>query len=791
MRSGKKLKAVEAKKTRLCVVRLPDIRQTTNRKVNSTPNSVKLTPTDDKKFKGPLKKRPISDISTPKTSASIMPPKSKNKPGRPSLKNIVIDSPPPTIAAGRSRRAIKPNPKYASDDLVTPKLIKNVALLGASASKKTTPSEKQRKESSSSDDFFNKESDTDEIINLDKEVKIIDKSRDSDEDFMEIEEEPVIQPKRRGRPRKVDKVQTPRLSQSVKVGQISRNTPVNKSTPSQLQQLRKTFASSVKRISETNLKRALESTEESDNDSVSTRKKLLLSAGMTLTKFKTIEKEEKKEPQLKQSFLQSRKSLNLNAINNNKSVNKLSSIQQHALAIQEKRKMLEKTINKTNLTPPSSDLQLNQISANKTLNLLKASAEKRRSSSPSSKNLLDKRSKEEDKLYVVEPSSANKPKEAMPTFTIVNINDIINKKGDVLISQTDANVTTKVSKDESPSTSSTKSTVTSSIRGRRKALHTTIRSEKADSDNDVTPATNTPNNQKKATKTILNHTLNKKILTRTNAQNSAAKPAPVEKPAPRILNSVVAKKMQPVRPMIANPDDSADESFPLSLGDEEEFEDDLDIDKPQYHNKKTIPTKENLSAINNRLPQKMAQKTTPEKVVISRHGDKIIKKITCFETWYVINPPEERAPVTIRNQFEIPMIKLANKASEVLLPSDSWSYKVTLCELAPSVIMKSNLTTYTGDLSAQNIPEEDRARYQPSCVMFRRSVNDRLKSRLPFDRAVIFKNKTFFTNIEGKNVKLIGAPTTIRDLSEVETLLEIVDLLTLGSDLVETATTMQ
>lgn len=40
---------------------------------------------------------------------------------------ITTPTPPPTIAASRSRRSIKPNPKYASEDMVTPKYVSSLA----------------------------------------------------------------------------------------------------------------------------------------------------------------------------------------------------------------------------------------------------------------------------------------------------------------------------------------------------------------------------------------------------------------------------------------------------------------------------------------------------------------------------------------------------------------------------------------------------------------------------------------------------------------------------------------
>lgn len=494
------------------------------------------------------------------------------------------------------------------------------------------------------------------------------------------------------------------------------------------------------------------------------------------------------------------------------------------------------------------------------------------------------------------PNSTMDDFETMPTFTIVNVNDIINKKGDVLITKSkcankqptiieftesisldddddDDEVTTLPPSRALPATSKTIKLPTLN----NKQDVETKKSPLTRSSNDSlrkSPATQFKNTAISSSSTssstpapqILNHQLGLRNSRATPKATTTVTLAAPEKPAPRILNSVVAKKTQPVKPMIANLDDSADESFPLSLDeDEEEETEDEEESKPissnaTTANKKdqdsslmevdaedtesqnteendsmlpvtaaltpksnTLPAtqrkkraaghvnvpivvssnkkrmtpaaaKENsLAATNQQINEakspttaSLPRKNAAEKVVISKMGDKIIKKITCFETWYVLNMPlETKRQMVIKNQMEMPLIKLANKAKTIELPTDLWSSKVTLYELSALTLSKSTFVTYTGDLSEHNIKEEDRGKYQPSCVMFRRSIDNRIASRMPYDRAVIFKNKTFYTNIEGKNVRLIGAPSIINSEREIEILLEVVDALTLQSEFVE------
>lgn len=863
MRVGKKANVVEAKKTRSCVVRLekvssPPLKPTRNSAVNPRGNVQQHS--DEKKFKGPLKKRPIAEESSASSSPSVSITKSSQnlgkikemrdkfktplkgrKTGTP--KPVVPEIPPPTIAAGRSRRAIKPNPKYASEDMVTPKIIRNVsALAGTSTKRPTIVPEKQRKRStSSSDDFFNKDS-SDELgandfdDEVDKLYKEIEKESDSDfSDEPKVVETPV---KKRGRPRK--NIQpTP----SSTPAPSPRPTPMSvyKSQSSQLQLLRKSYAASVNRSIESlsGIKRKHESvtggsSSENDNDSVGVaRKRILLTKSLMVRDNKSSSSND-----ISMIVRKSNQTLNGNKIAKLKNDSLENEQAKRNTTIIEKRTLIDgdnipiklqqskylQNMRNINNSASSTTLTTRTLitSSIKTQNARIMAVEKRRSASPAppkiTKSLKEEHTEESSENKVAaSPASNNDDFETMPTFTIVNINDIINKKGDVLIS--------KAGKPQKPDESVNMEHETPEPvkvneykpgPGRRKGF---LVEKASDFNRSKSPLTTT----KKPTQKILNHTLLKRTSSAniSGIRNKANSNTYSDRPAPRILNSMVAKKTQPVKPMIANFDDSADdEIYPLSFdGDEEDDEDEeedanetadpgdefddpderFDVAKNKiptstpYHQKKIAPSlKENSQTAPNRQPAKniIQRKISPEKVVISRQGDKIIKKITCFETWYVI-VPEEVTPKISRNVLEIPLIKLANVATQINLPTEDWKSKVTLHELSPSMVAKTNMITYTGDLKDYNISESDRGRYQPSCVMFRRSVNDRTKSRLPYDRAVIFKNKTFFTNIEGKNVKMVGAPSTINTPKDVEILLQIVDSLTLQSPLVEPTNTMQ
>uniref|UniRef100_A0A1B0AUC1 Uncharacterized protein n=1 Tax=Glossina palpalis gambiensis TaxID=67801 RepID=A0A1B0AUC1_9MUSC len=1006
MRVGKKANVVEAKKTRSCVVRLEKLNSNKGNKKSSSsaksskrqsiisqPTSSRVTRLslagmggtpkatlqDDKKYRGPLKKRPIG------SSQSIQQQQQREEPNmssnvRASQKVKIVqrimkrssedheESPPPTIAAGRSRRAIKPNPKYASEDLLTPKLIRNVGSF-ASGSKSLigVTESKQRRISSSSDDFFNRDS-SDEVdtaeLNDEDDNASDDKAYQADEkeavdsDFSEPERVP--RPTRgRGRPRKVVPPETQGQLQAAakstapiaSVGRIAQTTITSvRSAPSHLQQIRRSLVTANAQRNLNMLggqKRKLEDSTDNDGESRPTvaRKQMIITSGGvrvsvpsrdTKDNSATLAASTSNTRIIRKILPASSQTLNGSKVVNAQASNvSLTSKQKKQFAdtpkaSTESRILIRSTPGKTAVSAANSDSKTVVSNAGSSISVATtqakilaaratAAASKMRTGSPkphnkdspttasssnSSNNTsspltkptiaaqlkkanitvskVQNKNSQSDSNYMVastspatttafgektspiateeSPNSTIDDFETMPTFTIVNVNDIINKKGDVLITKskgiqqkTLSAITDDDDDDENGNKQDDDDVQEVSIKFSQSEKKSVESCEHKLSGLNRS----TVDASRKSTTTTQPHILNHKLGLRNSRVGALTKSSTnilPDKPAPRILNAMVAKKTQPVKPLIANLDDSADESIPLSLDDTEdeaesksrEINKQLNVpivnlgtedSEPQVEreaqnrtsrnftylakrkqqaavkapvavgNKKRImaaqsstSTKENSLAVVNQ--QKVATKTStpvlprklsPEKVVISRQGDKIIKKITCFETWYVINVTNDslESPRPTRNQLNLPLIKLANASKGIPLPSISWSSKVTLQELPASTLAKSTFITYTGDLQEHNIAEEDRAKYQPSCVMFRRAVNDRQKSRLPYDRAVIFKNKTFFTNIEGKNVKLMAAPSAINSVDEIEILLQIVDVLTLQSEFVEQATTVQ
>ncbi|XP_062558431.1 nucleolar protein dao-5 [Armigeres subalbatus] len=167
---------------------------------------------------------------------------------------------------------------------------------------------------------------------------------------------------------------------------------------------------------------------------------------------------------------------------------------------------------------------------------------------------------------------------------------------------------------------------------------------------------------------------------------------------------------------------------------------------------------------------------------ITSSGNTKMKKITCYETWYVINIPNaENKPE--RPSFTLSMIGLGNEAANIQLPSSEWSHKIILTKR--KILPAEGEEVFNGDVEDRAISEEEKRNYEPCNIMFRRRTATPGKFNLQYDRAVIFKNDTFFINVDGKNCQLVGAPCKLDGTQDIETLLAVVDFVNLKSSCVE------
>ncbi|EDW13190.2 uncharacterized protein Dmoj_GI18079 [Drosophila mojavensis] len=218
-------------------------------------------------------------------------------------------------------------------------------------------------------------------------------------------------------------------------------------------------------------------------------------------------------------------------------------------------------------------------------------------------------------------------------------------------------------------------------------------------------------------------------------------------------------------------------------GEEEEGEEEAAVVEELQSNRTEEPLAKSKSFSGQLCKQKDLAPTSQCPI-----NGEIVEQVTYFDTWYVIR--HTLVPVDTRQQrhyLKLPLVKLANAANHMKLPTANWSSKVTLYKVAPAVLQRHTLTIYTGDLKVHKIPERERHKYQPSCVIFRRELSpeEHHKCHVPFDRVVIFKHNQFSVNFDGKLVNLAGAPEAVTSLQDVQKLLDIVDSISLSHSMVE------
>lgn len=190
---------------------------------------------------------------------------------------------------------------------------------------------------------------------------------------------------------------------------------------------------------------------------------------------------------------------------------------------------------------------------------------------------------------------------------------------------------------------------------------------------------------------------------------------------------------------------------------------------------------------------------------VSSNNSNNMKKVTCFETWHVINIPNLMPPVQ-KSWVLMNLIKLGNDIRTIQLPNEDWNYRITLSKIV-TYKNKSNLNNntnhnhnnnnnnnnvfkndvYTGEIHDQNIEEANKHEYEPVNIIFRRQTSKTKKNGGDYDRAIIFKNRSYFVTINGKNVLLVGSPQYINTLVEIEILLNIVNDIKITDSYIETA----
>ncbi|XP_037038335.1 AF4/FMR2 family member 4 [Bradysia coprophila] len=364
--------------------------------------------------------------------------------------------------------------------------------------------------------------------------------------------------------------------------------------------------------------------------------------------------------------------------------------------------------------------------------------------------------------------------EQMPTFTIVNINDIINQKEEVVVIE------------KSPRVPGKKVNKIPTKKSEQREPEDLV-AELMQEDDDFETKTDTTN-----TKTPSRRKTPHKVLSDQVVQPSATKET---KPIPNkstpigtkpYRNIIGGKNNGKLKEVVTPPATTAAKQPPRILNSQLCTNADSELTSVMAHitsPKKTLNN--NIKTALNRSKENIKQPVKPAPVtnITTISGGRKVRKITCFETWFVIKLPHIE-PINTQSVLDIELIKLGNEIKEIPLPTADWNYKISLTR-----ITKPNTTglIYSGEVQEANIKEEERHFYQPTTIMFRRECKNKAL-RMQFDRAVIMKNRSFFINVDGKNVKLIGAPQFLQNFEDIETLLQIVENISLTDPLVEQTT---
>lgn len=280
------------------------------------------------------------------------------------------------------------------------------------------------------------------------------------------------------------------------------------------------------------------------------------------------------------------------------------------------------------------------------------------------------------------------------------------------------------------------------------------------------------------------------------------------KPAPRLLNSMVTPKGAKESPIVKLAGDGTDRKvFSIEMSDGSVVEkkpimvtspvksspiavkENIGINKPQP----SMLLKNKLESELSRMKasatlmkrqsapfaRHLTSQVSPSPIVnaINSAG---ARRITKFESWYVIDVKDQEHKQPLKHTHTFSLIQLGNNIKEVELPTAKWEYKITLQKRVKKTASDDEI--YTGEVPDRNA-ESDKHNYEPNCILFKRCHKD--NSRVSIDRSVMFKPDSYAITMNGKTCHLLGAPSDIKSLDDIEILLNIVDSSTLNHSSVE------
>lgn len=289
------------------------------------------------------------------------------------------------------------------------------------------------------------------------------------------------------------------------------------------------------------------------------------------------------------------------------------------------------------------------------------------------------------------------------------------------------------------------------------------------------------------------------------------------KPAPRILNTMVTPKGAKESPIVKLAGDGMDRKvFSIEMSDGSVVEKRQTIVKSSPIKPSPIAVKENI-AINKPQPSALLKNTLESELNRMKASANFVKRqsiphvrspavrspqgiashatspsvqaspaarrITKFESWYVIDVKDNEVQTPLKHTHTFSLIDMGNHIQEIELPSANWEYKITVQKRVRKA--SNDDEVYYGEITEGKIPESEKHNYQPNCILFKRVHKDN-NPRVIIDRSIMFKTESYAITMNGKQCHLLGAPSDISSLEDIEILLKIIDSSSLSHSCVET-----
>lgn len=136
--------------------------------------------------------------------------------------------------------------------------------------------------------------------------------------------------------------------------------------------------------------------------------------------------------------------------------------------------------------------------------------------------------------------------------------------------------------------------------------------------------------------------------------------------------------------------------------------------------------------------------------------------------WRYVVVCQEQPLQYIPPKLKTPLMEIVEVLSDIRFPSPKWIVRVK--------------TRQKTDIFYPQFEKckEEAIPFEVSRIVFKRLLTD-----TETDRTVVLNNKSFLIYIQGTSVQLSGSPKIIKSLADIESLLDCVDHLTLGSDEVD------